>query len=576
MNDNSLTLTASVKQYLDSDIEPSTLQTYLKQGSVLDLAAAEGLTVQQWVNEDPDTAIRQAEQALSEWLKIQTRAATRGVVEIDGEEYIITKNMTTLLVDRVSQAHKQLDMINECAYVAYKSGEQRRQHLVRALYNRAVYKGDTRAAIYLIDRVDGRPAETTIVETDRDNAWNCYQIIHTLFDKQLEVLNSGNGTKLICCTRRAGKTLFFSAVCLLECLRCPGVTSIYIGETMEITDGLVDEALNYIIDKCNLRDKKGKRLNWRHLDNGSKIIIRGLSNTKDPDLIRGHKAKRIVVDEFYHLKSELLDYIVKEVLQPMQMDYADDYMFLCGGTPPSVKGTYGEYAWKNWNVPHFTWTWKDNPYPVSIEKREKYVINILKEKGLDFTSSFARREYGGEWIYDDDLLLYPEFHCYNPREAHPSFNVDQVLFGIDYGVGDNDTLIGIAWDNEQRRGYVFHEDKFNRLDIKDRTISQLQYLEQQIKYAWTLALEFFPTLEPREANKRILWDADDNDQHCTDHFNMNIRLDKHPDLRLEIQNAHKTDKVIMYDKIRDLFRTASLLLPEGGKTAKECESTVLR
>jgi hypothetical protein len=47
-------------------------------------------------------------------------------------------------------------------------------------------------------------------------------------------------------------------------------------------------------------------------------------------------------------------------------------------------------------------------------------------------------------------------------------------------------------------------------------------------------------------------------------------------VRLNIQNAHKTDKVLMFDKIRDLLRTASLLLIEGGKTARECEQTVLR
>jgi len=47
-------------------------------------------------------------------------------------------------------------------------------------------------------------------------------------------------------------------------------------------------------------------------------------------------------------------------------------------------------------------------------------------------------------------------------------------------------------------------------------------------------------------------------------------------LRLNIQNAHKTDKPMMFDKIRDLLRTAHLLLIEDSKAAKECEKTVLR
>jgi hypothetical protein len=55
-----------------------------------------------------------------------------------------------------------------------------------------------------------------------------------------------------------------------------------------------------------------------------------------------------------------------------------------------------------------------------------------------------------------------------------------------------------------------------------------------------------------------------------------VRLSQFPELRLNIQNAHKTDKVLMMDKIRDKLRNADLLLIEGGKAAQECEMTVLK
>jgi hypothetical protein len=345
---------------------------------------------------------------------------------------------------------------------------------------------------------------------------------------------------------------------------------------MELSENLINAAVNEIVHECNLRDKNGKMFNWRRQDNGSTILVRGLSNTKDPDQIRGSKAKIIVIDEFFHLKSELLEYMIREVLQPMQMDYATDYKFICAGTPPSIKGTYGENAWKKWEVPHFFWTFRENPHPVELEAREEFVNTELQAKGLDWNSAFARREYGGEWIYDDDLLLYPEFHAYDPREGIPNWNIDMVYIGIDYGVSDNDCLIGFAWDSENRRGYEFFESKFNRLDIKDRTVSQLEYLSAEVGRLWAMALEFFPSMSPREANKRVLWDADDNDQHLTDHLNCNVRLETDENLRLNIQNSHKTDKVIMFDKIRDLLRTANLLLIEGGKCAKECEMTILK
>jgi hypothetical protein len=576
-NDGRQSVTETLQQFLENDVPENELpgQIVTSSSSILENAILAGVTLQEYIKQDPARAIKEAEASVAEWLKIQSSAAIHGCIVTDNGNYPVGKNAMVLINERVNNAFKQLDLVNQISFSTYTSGEKRREHLTRVLYNRAVYKGDTRALMYLIDRVDGRPVESRAADLDYDNAYNVYQILRMLFKQQLEVLNSGSGTKVICCSRRAGKTMLLVAVELIECLRTANTTCLYIGETQEQTEMIVESTANQIIDKYKLRDKKGKRLDWKRFDNGSRIIIRGLSNTKDPDQIRGHKAKIIVIDEFFHLKSELLEYLQREVLQPMQMDYADDYMFLCAGTPPSIKGTYGEWAWKNWDCPHFMWTFRENPHPVEIQQREEYVERVLHEKGLTWDSPFARREYGGEWIYDDDLLLYPEIHTYDPAESLPSFNIDMVLFGIDYGVSDNDTLIGIAWDTMGRRGYVFHEDKFNRLDIRDRTVSQLEYLKGQVQFAWEKALSFFPTLGDKEANKRILWVADDNDQHLTDYFNINCRVEG-KDIRLNIMNAHKTDKVFMFDKIRDLLRTANLLLPEGGKTARECQQTVLK
>ena len=550
--------------------------------SVYEIADSQGITVQEWVQSSPAVALRIAEHICGQWQNVLTMAALKGAVIMDDadgypHEYAVTKNQTKLIELRVKEAQRQLDYINELVITSYRDEDQRKDALERSMYKRALH-GDSKLSIYLHDRVEGRPTETKQAELDYDNAYAIYAILKTLFDKQLEVLNSGSGTKLICCSRRAGKTHLLVALLLIECLRKPRTKTMYIGETMELSEGLINKAANDIIDLCGLKDMRGRRFNWKKIDNGSEIMVRGLSNTKDPDQIRGQASKVIVIDEFFHLKSELLEYMQREVLEPMQMDYADDYMFVCAGTPPKVKGTYGEYVWKNWDVPHFTWTWRDNPHPVNVEARKAYVEKILHDKGLDWSSSFARREYNGEWAYDDDLLLYPEFHCYDPREAMPNIKPTRILFGIDYGVGDNDTIWGAVWNDDEHRGYQFWEDKFNRLDIMNRGISQLEYLGEQVKAAWRTALDYFPELDPKEANKRILWDADDSDQHLTDYFNINLRLEgeKYESLRLNIANAHKTDRAIMYDKLRDTLRVGDMLFIKGGKCAQEAASTILK
>lgn len=551
--------------------------------SIYEIAAAHHVPVFEFVQKDPEYALMCVEMSYAKWTNVMTQAALTGMITTDEGNISVGKNQVKALELRIKQAKYELDYITDLAMSCCTEGKKR-DHLLRTLYMNAVMHRDTRALIYLIDRVDGRPAESRVAELSYDNAYNIYMILHTLFDKQLNVLNAGNGTILVCCSRRAGKTHMLVACLLIECMRRPNTKCIYIGETMELSEGLIDSAANEIVEKCHLQDKKGKRFNWRRMDNGSEILVRGLSNTKDPDQIRGNKAKVIVIDEFFHLKSDLLEYLQREVLQPMQMDYADDYKFLCAGTPPQVKNTYGEMAWKTWEVPHFTWTWRDNPHPVDVTAREAYVEQVLEEKGLTWDSPFARREYLGEWAYDDDLILYPNFKVYDPQEGIPAWKISRIFFGLDYGCSDNDAVIGIAWSDDEGKGYQFFECKFNRLDIGDYKISQLEYLKMQVKKAWLQALEFFGPFhsveEAKQANKRILWDADDNDQHVTQELGLNVNF-KDDDyeflepLTMQIANAHKTDKKIMWDKIDELMRTGRLLFLKGSKIVKECESTIL-
>lgn len=549
--------------------------------SIYEIASAHRMTILAFVREDPEYAVMCVEMSYAKWTNVLTQAALTGSIETDKESVTVTKNQVKALELRVKQAKYELDYITDLA-LSMSNTERKRDHLLRVLYMNAVMHRDTRALIYLMDRNDGRPGESRVAEFCFDNAYNIYMILHTLFDMQLNVLNAGNGTILVCCSRRAGKTHMLVAGAIIECLRLPNTTCIYIGETAELTEGLVDDAMNKIISKCHLQDKRGKRFNWRKMDNGSQLLVRGLSNTKDPDQIRGKGAKVIVIDEFFHLKAELLEYLQDQVLAPMQMDYADDYKFLCAGTPPSIKGTFGEKAWKEWDVPHFSWTWEQNPHPVDVQKRREFVEKQLEDKGLTWDMPFVRREYKGEWAYDDDLLLYPNYKVYDPDEGIPQWPISRILFGIDYGCSDNDCIIGIAWSDDEGKGYEMFECKFNRLDILDRNITQLEYLKQQVMSAWSMALEYFPYNDEKsakEANKRILWDADDNDQHVTQELGINCKFENNEvlsKLRMQIGNAHKTDKVIMWDKIDELMRTGRLLLIKGGKAAKECESTVLK
>lgn len=555
--------------------------------SIYEIASAHQMPMLDFIARDPEYAVMCVEMSYAKWTNLLTSAAVTGLIRTEKGEQTVSKNQTKLIELRMRQAKSELTMVTDYAISMCGDKIKKRDHLLRTLYMNAVMHRDTKALIYLIDRCDGRPGETRIAELSYDNAYNIYMILHTLFDKQLQVLNSGNGTILICCSRRAGKTHMLVAMCVIECMRRPNTSCIYIGETQELTEGLVDDAMNKIVDACHLMDKKGNRFNWRHMDNGSKILVRGLSNTKDPDQIRGKGAKIIVIDEFFHLKSELLSYIQDQVLVPMQMDYADDYKFVCAGTPPKTKGTYGEYAWRDWDCPKFHWTWRENPHPSSLEAREALVEKALQEKGLTWDMPQVRREYNGEWAYDDELQLYPNYKTFDTADGFPEWAVSRVLIGIDYGVSDNDSIIASAWSDEEGRGYELFEARFNRLDVIDLKLTQLELMKRKVRECWILALETLMTgpIDTYDAeslknlNKRILWDADDNDQHVTQEL-MGVTLaeygEKFSKLKLQIANAHKTDKKIMWDKLDELMRTGRYFFIKNGLAEHECVSTVLK
>jgi hypothetical protein len=255
--------------------------------------------------------------------------------------------------------------------------------------------------------------------------------------------------------------------------------------------------------------------------------------------------------------------------------YPHDYKLIMVGTPPRIRGTYGEKVWKEAveeaKIPHFFWTVHQNPYVLDVDG---FIRETCTEKGLDISHPYIRREYFGEWVYDEDALLYPEYHTWNEGMVPKLGEVDQILVGIDYGASDNDAIIGTAWNKASRRGFVFYEEKFNRLTCP-KSMTQFEYLKACCRELWETALDFWPEVDRAEANKRITWEADSSDGQLTEELQVNCKC-RYPELSMYIGVAHKHDKILMEDKIRDLLRTAALLVPEKGVIASECQMTVLK
>ena len=242
---SNVSFTETARQLFNEDVKLPWYKSEMRDeideslDSIYEIASAHHTTVIEFITKDPEYAVMCVEMSYAKWTNVMTQAALTGTVSTSDGNVTVTKNQVKALELRVRQAKSELDNVTDLAMAVAGSGTKR-DHLIRTLYMNAIMRHDTKALIYLIDRNDGRPGEARVAELAFDNAYNIYMILHTLFDKQLNVLNAGNGTILVCCSRRAGKTHLLVAACIVECLRRPNTTCIYIGETMELTEGLIE------------------------------------------------------------------------------------------------------------------------------------------------------------------------------------------------------------------------------------------------------------------------------------------------------------------------------------------------
>lgn len=575
-------LSKSLKESLlkeDLPLLPSggtALNQALTLDSVYAYANSKNLPLLNLLDLEPVETLMYAEACVAKWEQVLCEASLTGTLVHNSKKYYVDKNQILLLKTRVDNARADLAMLQKNSGVVPIDGGLRKETLMNALYKKAV-AGDLNAMKYLYDRVEGKVANEQDVDTEYSTKPLIYDIIMHFHAKQLEVLNSGSGTKICECSRRSGKSRLMAAWALMTCLSKPRTNALIIGQTQELEEGIVDAELQMMIDDLQLKDSKGKRLNWRRLENNSKLMVRGLSNTRQPDVIRGFgRAKFVGIDEFFHLDDTDLEYLQENVITPMQQDFGMEFIQLLCGTPASRRGTWGDKVWDTWKIPHFHWTSFDNPYEPDPDA---FIDRICLERGITRDHPTIRREYLGEHgIYETEWMLYPRWETYNLEKdgVYPQINVDSIYCGIDYGTRACSALVAVAWDTVARRGFVWFESKFTMNECGPGE-AQFERLQEMVRQCWSQAFTFFPKMPKKEANNCMVWSADYSDKMLTQLLAYKVNLQGET-LHINIQDAMKGkgSKNLMRDKIRGLLATGSLLLPEDGLTETECKLTMLK
>lgn len=135
-------MTSKLEELLETEANDTLVDVKKKKvekkiDSVLEYAYKAGFSLENFCKQFPDTAIRQAESALAQWLQVQASAAMEGGLRTsDGDLIAVNKNMTALIHDRVEYAQKELEQVKEYVFTSPYKGELKRDFLLRMLYNR--------------------------------------------------------------------------------------------------------------------------------------------------------------------------------------------------------------------------------------------------------------------------------------------------------------------------------------------------------------------------------------------------------------------------------------------------------
>lgn len=240
-----------------------------------------------------------------------------------------------------------------------------------------------------------------------------------------------------CSGRRTGKTFSLAAWLTEEWATRPGQSSIFGALTTEHAVRIIWDAVEYL----------NRRLGWgatyNTLDaawtfpNGFTLYFVGLKDRRQVNHIRGiPKIWRVALDECGQIPDALLEYAVRDVIEPALSDTDGD---LClAGTPSDTGVGFYEDMMVRCEArgSHFCNTMADNPH--LARPGAELLAEALRDRfNGDATNLTYRREYLGHRVQDAGVLIYTippldDFYEPAPRSSYVTMGID---IGWNDGVG---------------------------------------------------------------------------------------------------------------------------------------------
>jgi hypothetical protein len=252
---------------------------------------------------------------------------------------------------------------------------------------------------------------------------------------QLRFLACSAKLRTNCSGRRSGKS--FSVVLWLveDWANRPAQSSVFVALSQEHAIRIAWDTVEYL----------NRKLHWGATYNGTDgtwtwpnsfvLYFAGCKDRRSANQLRGiPKIHRVAVDECGQIGDALLEYLVRDVVEPTMADTDGDICLT--GTPADTGAGFYEDMCKlcEQEGSHFCATAADNPH-LKVDGQE-FLSRMLHERFAgDETNATYRREYLGHRVTEQGILIYRAPPAEEFYEPPPPFG-NYTALGLDLGWND--------------------------------------------------------------------------------------------------------------------------------------------
>ena len=283
------------------------------------------------------------------------------------------------------------------------------------------------------------------------------------FPKQIEFFRAaGPRVRTAVCSRRAGKTVGIAGDIIDTCLNEKDVTCLYITMTKDNVRKILWGDIERLIMEYKINVHVNHQLMTLKFPNGSRLLTGGAKDPSEIDKFRGLKLRKVYIDEAQSMRPHIRE-LIDEVLIPATRDLRGG-IYLTGTPGPVKAGAFYEYSqnefWHN-----IRWTAFDNPHMHNPPSKdlEETLTEERKLRGISDKDPSYRRETYGEWVEDEDALVFHYDSSRNHYQVLPPHL--SYIFGIDIGYNDSDAIAVVGYSQSENSVYLVEEVEKPKQDI---------------------------------------------------------------------------------------------------------------